>query len=291
MEIDDDATITATNADNNTDPLEHFTKADFHVTVQKNDDNAEKEFRDVIVNLLNKMQQYSQVHIWTWNSSNQVKVILKTDDVPQRMSEMREFFPKISPKPNGGFVYSKIYFNTDSDLHSIMNDVLWYTKQKGHNFYPWSVQGIDDITDAGWILYSTSTIPKETLSCAIQSHLPSTVPIGLQWKGAEQESRVPYRDRVKAYHLQCDSKDVAQVKIGLKRILGHESDVRLMGVKFRFVPHISFAKNPDVINKIAHLREKQSAFLEHLQSKSVATFVDLDYVVTTDDGKKLPTLR
>ena len=290
MEVDDDdATVAATNEHNTT--LPHVTQADIKISVLKNEEDPDKELRSTIMALLKKMQQYSQTHIIAWYEDSSNITIRRADEIPQRTSELRKYFPSIRPVPGGGFVYSKVRFATEFPLATLMNDVSWFTKQKKHGIYPWSVQGIDKLADAGWILYSLKTIPKPLLASAIQAHLPPSVPIGLQFKGAEQENRVPYKERVFSYHVQCDEQDVGQVQMVLKTILCHDSDVRLLGSKFRFVPHITYAKNPDAVSKIARLRARQLAFTEAICSKTISSIVDLDVSISDENGKKLPTLR
>ena len=289
IQSNSDATTAAENLNSNTvELLEFSTKADFRINVPPDTENAEKTLVKVLRQVLLKFQQVAEVYFDTFDEDNN-KIITTADEIPDRLLHLREYFPNIRPNPKGGFVYSKVKINSNVPLHSILAEINWWFKDKEHGFYPWSVQNIDEIGDAGWLLFSIHSIPRDLFTVALNEHVKND-DIGLQWKGVEQESKVPYKDKVKAYHVQCDASRVLKIQGELGEKLGSTSTIKVLGITVRFVPEISYARNPLARGKIALLRDRQRGFLDTMLTKNCETIVDLD--VTVKDGdERLPSLR
>ena len=246
--------------------------------------------------MIDKVKEKAVCHIHPWKPYLTHPAITRIRDIPQNDWDLLDkYFPDITSRPSGGYIYSRFLLGTAKPLSNILKTKGWifFCKNTNSGIYEWTVQSASAIHDAGWLLYSIQGMEPRILVPAIQAMFPSDLHIGLKWKPVKESGKIPWNKRTQAYHVQCDKKYVNAVQDQLRVILSTNSFTHSAGTSLRFIPDASGARNFEAATKLHRLRGRQNSFTSRgfMHYKEVGCIISINYQAMTEDDSWYPSLR
>jgi hypothetical protein len=140
--------------------------------------------------------------VYPWFKSSQSAKVQETRLIPETMGAFKTYFHQANPRPDGGFVYMRVWLGHDKSSTMFQEDLSWWTKQQQYGLYPRSVQA-ENISVVGWLLYSTRDINCAALQASLEKRFKDKFEVGCRYRmiSLGRRGAVPLDQRVKAIHI------------------------------------------------------------------------------------------
>lgn len=258
----------------------HITRYDLRVKVAPSDDadNALTSALQLVFTRLYAADPTMAIYPWCDTDLTKVTSLLRAEDIPSSLRQLRQYFPRIRPRPAGGEIHTTIRLGHSEPYDSIIEDIGWWLNDKKHGLWPSPLQ-VETATTLGWLLYSTRDIDLKSLTRSMYNN--TGVEVGLRYRFISLGRRGPIPDeqRVKAIHLEVETKDVNVAQPIFARLYGSASIGPFPNsVKMRLVPIITVSMGPNILSKVERLRARQAAFDEKAIRATTWELMSIDHV-------------
>ena len=236
-----------------------------------------------------KMMEYdNRFCVLPWKAANTSAIIRKPSDIPSSIGKFREYFHRAQVKTKGGQINVDVHLGHTMDMKELLASIDWYFQQKGNRIYFKSIQA-EEITQMGWLLYSSGNMDQAALSAAITA--ASGVTVGLRYKyinTASYETDREERKKWMAFHLEVDTKEAKKAERSLKRLYGTTSTAFPLGIRMRLISEYRHVKgNPTNSAKHTRLRLRQANFVRMVKGCPGDDIAQLDFRDASLDNNSL----
>ena len=217
--------------------------------------------------------------IYSWSDDTPVVHIDSPDThLPLVLGELKKFFPRVRPLPNGGTLWIKVRLghNLPKD-HGILNATTsqWLSDEKV-GLWPCSLQTESSVC-LGWLLYSTREMSVECLQVAIESQCGFSVGLRHRTILLGRRGAIPNSQKVYAIHVEVEAIMMNVAKQWFSKIYGATSSSGFPnGIKMRLVPELTLRTSAPMRVKIGRLWTRQAAFQAQLVQTDNWDLVALD---------------
>lgn len=181
-----------------------------------------------------------QILPWRDSDKRTHQGIGKSADVQKKMPTMKIYLPRVRHLPQGGVFYSAIQVQHTKPLEDITSTIGYFLQSHELGLWPRSIQ-VEEIAEVGWLLYSTSKMNKDLLQSSLSKLTGYRLGLVDRMINMGVRGPVDKDQKTRALHVECDISHKLPLKRKLDKILSStRSTMRPLGIRLRFVPHVSF---------------------------------------------------
>ena len=242
-------------------------------------DEALKAITETLSKILAKIwDSDKKAKVVPWYNNSQAPLIGCLEDLPTKLSALRQYFPRLTPNSKGGTKFSSIRLWLSLPATTLKEDIDWYLRDNKHGLYVAQIQA-ETVDTILWLLWSHDMIDTEVLRHSLEVHVAIAtgvdIPIGLRWRiiQLDQPGRVPDDEAVKALHIDVAREHRTLAKKALEDIYSSKQTKWPIHIRMRAVPLLKDVMNSQVKKDIHRLIGRQASFNdEDLGKKKISSW-------------------
>jgi hypothetical protein len=187
-------------------------------------DDAFKAMTDTISKILAKIwESDKKAQVVPWYNDSKAPLLKRLEDIPNTISAIRQYFPRLTPNSKGGTKFSSIRLRLSIPAATLKEDIDWYLRDNKHGLYIAQIQA-ETVDTILWLLWSHDMIDTDALRLSMEAHVANAmnveIPIGLRWRiiQLDQPGRIPDDEAVKALHIDVAREHRTIAKQALEEI-------------------------------------------------------------------------
>ena len=250
---------------NRTEPSD--TRFELRITIPASSpDDAFKAVTDTLAKVLAKIwDSDKKARVVPWYNNSKAPLLRCIQDIPNTISSLRQYFPRLTPNSKGGTKFTSIRLRLSIPSPTLKEDIDWYLRDNKHGLYLAQIQA-ETVDTILWLLWSHDMIDITALCSSIEFHLEDltkqVIPVGLRWRiiQLDQPGRIPDEDAVKALHIDVAREHRTLAKQTLEEIYSSKKDHWPLHIRMRSVPLLKDVMNGQVKQGIHRLIGRQASF-------------------------------
>jgi hypothetical protein len=275
---------------NRTTPAD--TRFELRLTVPASSpDDALKVMTDTISKILAKIwESDKKAQVVPWYNDSKAPHLKRLEDIPNTISAIRQYFPRLAPNAKGGTKFSSIRLRLSIPAATLKEDIDWYLRDNKHGLYIAQIQA-ETVDTILWLLWSHDMIDTDALRLSMEAHVAHAtkvkISIGLRWRiiQLDQPGRIPDDEAVKALHIDVAREHRTIAKQALEAIYSSTQTHWPLHIRMRAVPLLKDVMNGQVKKDIHRLIGRQASFNdEELGKRRINTWEikELDFLSPDD---------
>jgi hypothetical protein len=229
-------------------------------------DDAYKTITDTLAKILVKVwDSDKKARVVPWYNDSKAPLLKTIADIPNTISSLRQYFPRLTPNSKGGTKFTSIRLRLSIPPSTLKEDIDWYLRDNNHGLYLAQIQA-ETVDTILWLLWSHDMMDTAALRNSIEAHLEKLthkdIPVGLRWRTIQldQPGRIPDDEAVKALHIDVARENRNEAKRALEDLYSSTATEWPLHSRMRAVPLLKDVMNGQIKKDIHRLIGRQASF-------------------------------